>query len=140
MHHHRSMLLLPNQRAELSCRGGSAPLFSPPFTLIFRLFQNFGKKSLFSAYFRLFSIFIQICTKNLRDLCFFPGDFPIFPHWKSCPGLVFFFGFIFFTHPENKFLKIFEFVQMFLQKGFRGSKNLQGLVHLLHERNCSLSL
>jgi len=103
-------------------QGGSAPLFSACLTLIFAYFKILGKRffPLISAYFSAyFPSFVQICTKNLRDLCFSSEIFPIFsPREKIVRDLCFFLGFIFFTHPGKNFLTNFEFLELFLQKEF----------------------
>jgi len=81
-----------------------------------------GGKALFPAFFPLilaliFHFFVQICTKNLRNLYFFPRDFQKNPWGESCPGFVFFWGASFFLPIQEIFPpKKFEFIQLFLQK------------------------
>jgi len=86
-----SPFLVPGLRPSM---GGKALRFSPLFfTPIFRLFQNFGEKRfplLIYAYCSVyFLFFVQICTKNLRDMCFPPEFFQFFPHEKMLSGMLF---------------------------------------------------
>jgi len=105
-------------------QGGKRSAFLRFFTLIFRLFQNYGGKrsfplrsAYFSAYFPFLTNFVQ--TK-LLDLCFFPRDFSnFFPSGEKLSGTCVFLGVSFFTHPGEKyFLRNLNLFNCFHKKNF----------------------